>query len=128
MTPHEPTEESRELVESLSGLGVPQDGIAKLMKISISTLVKYYPEEIEVGVLKANAAVSGNLFRIATGDGKAAATAAFFWLKTRARWRETPLEVEVTDKTPERSADDRARALALMVAKRGAQGDDRRTH
>lgn len=125
MTPHQPTEESRALVESLSGLGVPQDGIAKLLKISVSTLTKWYVEEIEVGVLKANAAVSGNLFRIATGDGKAAATAAFFWLKTRARWRESPLEVEVSDKTPERSADDRARALALMVAKRGVESDGR---
>lgn len=120
------TQEQRELVESLAGYGVPQDGISKLLKISVSTLTRHFAEELEVGVLKANVAVSGNLFRIATGDGKAAATAAFFWLKTRARWKETPQEVEVTHKT-EATPDDRARALALLVAKRGAD-DERRTH
>lgn len=126
--PHVPTDELRALVESLSGYGVPQDGIAKLVKISVPTLTKYYSEEIEVGVLKANAAVSGNLFRIATGDGKAAATAAFFWLKTRARWKEVPTEVDVNvhDKR-EITEDERLRAMALLVARRG-QDDERRTH
>ncbi len=30
-----------------------------------------------------------NLYRKATGDGREAVTAAIFWLKTRARWKET---------------------------------------
>jgi hypothetical protein len=29
-----------------------------------------------------------NLFRRATGEGRESETAAIFWLKTRARWRE----------------------------------------
>ena len=33
-------------------------------------------------------AVAGNLFRIATSEGAGAVTAAIFWLKTRAGWRE----------------------------------------
>lgn len=127
--PFEPTDEQRALVESLSGYGVPQDGIAKLVGISEPTLRKHFAEEIEIGILKANVAVSGNLFRIATGDGKAAATAAFFWLKTRARWKETPQEIEVnvTD-TTERTADERARAMALVLAKRGQPDGAGRTH
>lgn len=122
-----PTDDQRDLVESLSGLGVPQDGIAKLVKISEVTLRKHFAQEIELGILKANAAVSGNLFRIATGDGKAAATAAFFWLKTRARWREVPQEVDinVNDKREDKSADERVRAMALMLAKRS--NDDGRS-
>ena len=32
---------------------------------------------------------SENLFRKATGDGREAVIAAIFWLKTRARWKET---------------------------------------
>lgn len=125
--PHVPTQETRDLVETLSGYGVPQDGIAKLIKVSVPTLTKYYAEEIEVGVLKANAAVAGNLFRIATGDGKAAATAAFFWMKTRARWREVPQEIDVNvnDKR-ETTEEERLRAMALLVARRGQ--DERRTH
>jgi hypothetical protein len=30
--------------------------------------------------------VAGNLYRIATGSGREAVTAAIFWLKTRAGW------------------------------------------
>ncbi|HEV7253715.1 MAG TPA: hypothetical protein VGN97_11575, partial [Mesorhizobium sp.] len=32
--------------------------------------------------------VAENLFRKATGEGREAVTAAIFWLKTRARWKE----------------------------------------
>lgn len=133
-TEFEPTPQDRALVETLAGYGVPQEGIAKLVKISIPTLTKHFAEELEVGVLKANLAVAGNLFRMATGDGKGAAVSAFFWLKTRARWKETPQEVDLTvsDKR-ERTPDERARAMALMLAKRsnddgrvdGPESDDR---
>ena len=37
---------------------------------------------------KANAKVAENLYRKATGDGREAVTAAIFWLKARARWKE----------------------------------------
>jgi hypothetical protein len=33
--------------------------------------------------------VAENLFRKATGEGREAVTAALFWLKTRAGWKET---------------------------------------
>ena len=32
-----------------------------------------------------------NLFRKATGDGRESVTAAIFWLKARARWKETSI-------------------------------------
>lgn len=32
-----------------------------------------------------------NLFRKATGDGRESVTAAIFWLKTRARWKEVSI-------------------------------------
>jgi hypothetical protein len=35
-----------------------------------------------------NAAVAGNLYRIATSDKPGTVTAAIFWLKTRAGWRD----------------------------------------
>ena len=45
---------------------------------------------------KATVRVAENLFRKATGEGREAITAAIFWLKTRAGWRELQIvEAEV---------------------------------
>ncbi|MER8822615.1 hypothetical protein NKH70_22830 [Mesorhizobium sp. M0991] len=38
-----------------------------------------------------NARVAESLYRKATGEGREAVTAAIFWLKTRARWKETSI-------------------------------------
>ena len=46
---------------------------------------------------KANAKVAENLFRKATGEGREAVTAAIFWLKARAGWKETSVK-ELTGK------------------------------
>jgi hypothetical protein len=35
--------------------------------------------------------VAESLYRKATGEGREAVTAAIFWLKTRARWKETSI-------------------------------------
>ena len=47
-----------------------------------------FAHEREAGEAKANARVAENLYRKATGEGREAVTAAIFWLKTRARWKE----------------------------------------
>ena len=44
---------------------------------------------------KANARVAENLYRKATGDSREGVTAAIFWLKCRAGWKETSVR-EVT--------------------------------
>ena len=46
--------------------------------------------DVTVGETKANAQVAGFLFNAARSGN---VTAQIFWLKTRARWRETPLEL-----------------------------------
>lgn len=86
--PHEPTEKTRQQVKTLAGYGIPQDGIAKLIGISEPTLQKHYREELDVGMVEANSLVVQSLFKKATGTGPASVTAAIFWLKCRARWRE----------------------------------------
>jgi hypothetical protein len=83
---HEPTEESRATAKRLSALGVPHEDIASRLKISADTLVKYYQEELDEGRIDANAAIAGTLFSQAKKGNTAA---AIFWLKTRARWKET---------------------------------------
>ncbi len=49
----------------------------------------HYRDELDDGHVKANAKVAENLYRKATGEGREAVTAAIFWLKTRAGWKET---------------------------------------
>jgi len=52
------------------------------------TLREHYRQEIDTGNIIAVSKVAQNLFRIATGEGREAVTAAIFWLKTRAHWSE----------------------------------------
>ena len=60
-----------------------------------------------MGVTKANAQVAGFLFTAAKNGN---VTAQIFWLKTRARWKDAPVEhkVDVTQLTDE--------ALERMIA------------
>lgn len=86
---HKPSDDSRMLVKTLAGYGIPQADIGQKLGISKPTLLKYYREELDLGVVDANAKVAENLFKKATGDGSKAVTAAIFWLKTRAGWKDT---------------------------------------
>jgi hypothetical protein len=86
--PHQPDPAQRRQVEALAGYGIPEPEIAGLVGISPKTLRKHYRQELDFGHTKANARVAENLFRKATGEGREAVTAAIFWLKTRARWKE----------------------------------------
>ena len=85
---HQPDDAQRRQVETLAGYGIPEAEIAGLIGIDAKTLRKHYRNELDHGHTKANARVAENLFRKATGDGREAVTAAIFWMKTRARWRE----------------------------------------
>ena len=88
--PHEPTDQNRKMVESMSAYGIPQEDISKVIGISVDTLAKYYREELDTATAKANAKVAETLYRQATNvDNPRSATAAIFWLKTRGGWRET---------------------------------------
>lgn len=85
---YEPSEKDRAQVKMLSGMGVPDYDIAKVMQLSAPTLRKYFAHELEIGHIEANARVAQSLFKQATDATKPNVTAAIFWLKTRARWTE----------------------------------------
>ena len=89
---HKVTLENQELAKRLAALGVPYEDIATRLKISADTLTKYYKEELDDGRIDANAAIAGTLFQQAKKGNTAA---AIFWLKTRAKWKETSVN-EVT--------------------------------
>ena len=90
--PHEPTNESRQLVQLHATIGTPQAIIADILGIDDKTLRLYYREELDQAMARANASVGGALFKKAT---KGDTAAMIFWMKTRAGWREKQ-EVDVT--------------------------------
>jgi hypothetical protein len=70
----------------MAGFGIPQLEVAGFLGIDMKTLRKHFREELDRGVVEANAKVAQSLFQMAT-QGKNVA-AAIFWLKIRAGWRE----------------------------------------
>jgi hypothetical protein len=84
--PHLPTADTRIKVYTLSTVGTRHEDIASVLNISHDTLVKYYKEELDKGRIEANASVAETLFKQAK-EGNT--TAMIFWLKSRAKWKET---------------------------------------
>ena len=83
---HEPTAETRKLVESSSGLGLPHESIAVLVGIDDKTLRKYYRSELDMGKAKANGQIAKTLFsKAVAGD----TTSLIWWTKSQMRWSET---------------------------------------
>ena len=76
-------------IEALAGYGLTGAEIAHVLGISEEALLAQNSGSLESGRIKSNARVAESLFRKATGEGYGAVTAAIFWLKTRARWKET---------------------------------------
>ena len=101
--PHQPTSEWREAVKHRAGLGLPQEAIARYLRIDPTTLRKHYADELERGIDEANTEVSGAIFNMATGrkvldDGSVVRvdpnpTMAIWWSKTRMQWKEPPRDV-----------------------------------
>jgi hypothetical protein len=87
---HKPDPALRRQVEAMAAYGIPETDISRVMRVDPKTLRKHYREELDLGESKANAQVAGFLFNAAKNGN---VTAQIFWLKTRARWRETPTEL-----------------------------------
>ncbi len=83
---HFPDEKSRLLVKSLSAVGIRFVDIAAKLDITDDTLRKHYKQELELGRIDANASIGNTLFQQAKNGNT---SAAIFWLKTRAGWKET---------------------------------------
>ena len=79
-------------VEAMAGFGLTAAQIARVLKLNPEILKAGYIDELEGGQIKANARVAENLYRKATGDGREAVTAAIFWLKARASWKEVSVQ------------------------------------
>jgi len=91
--PYKPSEQDRKTVTQASGLGLPEDQIARLVinprtrkGVSVDTLRKHFREELSDGRANANAAVSGALYEKAI-EGNT--TAMIWWEKTRMGMKDT---------------------------------------
>ena len=87
---HKPDAAQRRQVEAMAAYGIPEIDISRAVGVDPKTLRKHYRNELDMGETKANAQIAGFLFNAARSGN---VTAQIFWLKTRARWRETPLEL-----------------------------------
>ena len=87
---HKPDPAQRRQVEAMAAYGIPAEDISRVVGIDPKSLRKHYRDELDLGETKANAQVAGFLFNSAKSGN---VSAQIFWLKTRARWRETPLEL-----------------------------------
>jgi hypothetical protein len=132
---YQPTDKDKKQVLIMSGIGLTHDQISKIIGISDETLRKYYADELETGESRMNAQVAQNLFSIATSKDTGAVAAAMFWMKTRAKWRETTrneltgadggsIKTEATSKVDWRELDPDQRDVlrqALLAAKGSAK-------
>jgi hypothetical protein len=89
---HLPTDESKRMVESTSGLGLPHEQIGILVGIDDKTLRKHYRHELDMGKAKANGQIAKTLFSKALGGDT---TSLIWWTKTQMKWAET-IKQEVT--------------------------------
>jgi hypothetical protein len=83
---HEPTEKDRSTVKAMSAYGIPQEQIARVIGIHRETLAIHYRDELDLGVIEANAKIAETLFRQATKEGNT--TALIWWSKARMGWKE----------------------------------------
>lgn len=84
--PWAPTDEQRKQIESMSGMGIRQDDMAKILDVDPKTLRKHCRKELDQGSIKATMKVAQNLFKQATEENNTAAM--IFWMKARAGWTE----------------------------------------
>ena len=91
--PYAPTDEHRQLVEGMVGLGLKRVDVASLMGISPTTLREHFRAELRNGDAKAIYNVATGLYKNATTPTKrypgGDVAAQIFFLKVRAGWRET---------------------------------------
>jgi hypothetical protein len=98
-----PTAEQMAAVQVLVACGFNQEDIAAQIinpetgePLSSRTMRKSMRAALDGGKAGANALVAKSLFKKATGSGPQAVSAAIFWLKCQAGWKEAAQSIELS--------------------------------
>ena len=99
---HEPTSETRKMVEVLAGFGIPLEKIADTLGLTIPTVRRAYKTELRQGYAKVEASMIGNLVRLAAGKDGTALKAIMFTLCCRFGWSQyaPPRDLELKAEKP----------------------------
>ena len=94
-------------VRVMVACGVPQPAICQAVindttgkPVDAKTLRKVFREELNDGKQTANGLVAQSLFKKATGTGPQSVTAAIFWMKAQAGWRDNPEPADLAADVP----------------------------
>jgi hypothetical protein len=107
-------------IETFASYGIPEEDIARVFGIPLSTMRKHYRDALDLGHVKANAQVAGFLFAAAK---KGSVPSMIFWLRCRAKWSEprAPAEEELGKKAAAvvaaRREDSRSEFGKVLVAR-----------
>jgi hypothetical protein len=113
-------------VEAMAAYGIPEKEIARVLGIDAGVLRSRFADVLDTAQTKANSRVAESLYRKATGEGREVVTAAIFWLKPRAGWKETTShEVSGKDGAPVavEEVSNRQLAIAILAMIRNAEDD-----
>ena len=100
----EPTDEQRRMAEGLTGFGMREDEIARLIGIDPKTLRKHFRRELDVGAIRTKAAVAKKAFEMAMSGQHPAMTK--FFLERRAGWGQMPTATqELAHEQPAKPSD-----------------------
>ena len=117
-----PTDADRNTVTAMAAAGMRHEDIARCLGehgIDLKTMYKYFRDDLDTAMLRANALIANQAFQAAS---RGEAWAVCFWLKCRARWKETQ-GYEITVPSTDESAESfLSRINALIVP--GAPRDD----
>lgn len=103
--PFVPTDRDRKQVRMLAAMGLMVEEIARVIGVTDKTLQKHFEDELAVGPSEATANVAQALYKQAVDPLKPNVTAAIFWLKARAGWRDNDFgNIDKPGKKQERHA------------------------
>lgn len=88
MPAYQRSEETANCVAALVCCGQSHENIRKILGIGLTTLKKYYRNELENGAEIANGLVQMQIYKRAMSDGRDGLVAGIFWLKCRCGWND----------------------------------------
>jgi len=83
------------MVKKMVAFGIPMKNIAEVIGVGVTSLQKYFKNEIESGHTEANFMVANTLFQKTMGGDT---TSLIFWCNTRLGWRDGSMNENASGK------------------------------